>query len=310
MPVVSVVIPTYNRAELLPRTIDSVLDQTFEKFEVIVVDDDSMDDTADVVRQYNDDRVHYIRHGQNRGGSAARNTGIEAATGEFVAFLDDDDVWRANKLDAQIERYERADEEVGVVYTGIENVDSERRTNAMKTPQKEGNVTKQLLLDNFIGTFSAVMIDAETIEATGLLDERFPSWQDWEYYLRLSGVAEFAAVTEPLTVRDASDHEQISEDFGAKHEKAYPLLVEAFDPVAEEYGWWFKRRMHALLRFRLGYAALSQGHYGAARRLLTRAILSDPFTIRMYVYWVLSLGGNHLHEPARRTKRYLTRLVN
>lgn len=306
----SVVIPTYNRADRLSRAIDSVLDQTFGNFEIIVVDDDSTDDTADVVRRYDDDQIRFVRHDRNRGGSAARNTGIEAATGDFVAFLDDDDAWRANKLAAQVERYERADSEVGVVYSGIENVDSNRKTNAIKTPNVEGDVTKRLLLGNFVGTFSVLMVDAETIEATGLLDERFPSWQDWEYYVRLSREAGFASVPEPLVVRDASDHEQISGDFDTKRETTYPLAVEAFDPIAEEYGRWFKRRMHARLRFRLGYAALLRGRYRTARRWLARALMTDPFVPQAYAYWILSLGGNRLYEPARLAKRYLTRATD
>lgn len=113
MSTVSVVIPTYNRAELLSRAIDSVLAQTYDDFELLVVDDGSTDDTEAVVTAYDDDRVRYLAHETNRGANPARNTGIEAAEGEFVAFLDSDDEWRPRKLEAQLDRLEAVEAESG-----------------------------------------------------------------------------------------------------------------------------------------------------------------------------------------------------
>src|SRR3990167_9420175 len=98
-PVVSVVMPTFNLARLLERALRSALDQTYDNLEIIVVDDASSDDTPDVVKTVQDERVRYIRHETNRGGSAARNTGIRIATGEFIAFLDDDDEWESIKTE-------------------------------------------------------------------------------------------------------------------------------------------------------------------------------------------------------------------
>ena len=97
-PVVSVVIPTYNRACLLGRAIQCVLNQSFQDIEVIVVDDASQDNSADIVNSLDDSRIKYLRHEKNRGGSSARNTGIKAARGEYIAFLDDDDEWMPTKI--------------------------------------------------------------------------------------------------------------------------------------------------------------------------------------------------------------------
>lgn len=306
MSTVSVVVPTHERADVLQRAIESVLDQTFTDIEVIVVDDASTDNTESIVEGYDDPRIRYIRHEENRGGSAARNTGIKAADGEFVAFLDDDDEWRPGKLDAQLDTY-NTDSEVGVVYTGIENVDSEGQTNAVKTPQIAGDVTEELLLHNFIGSFSALLADSETIERTGLLDEQFPSWQDWEYYIRLSQEARFAAVPEPLTIRHNAAHEQISDDFETKLTETYPLLRDRFDSLAAEYGRGFQRRREGRLLFRLGYAALSQGRYALARRLLTRSLVRDPTNTEGYIYWLSSLGGKYTYRPAQAAKRWAVR---
>ncbi|NJN86713.1 MAG: glycosyltransferase family 2 protein [Leptolyngbyaceae cyanobacterium SL_7_1] len=96
--IVSVIIPTYNRADLLSRAIDSVLNQTLTNLELIIVDDGSTDNTAEVVNSFNDSRIRYIPLGKNCGGGYARNHGIHLATGEFIAFLDSDDVWLPEKL--------------------------------------------------------------------------------------------------------------------------------------------------------------------------------------------------------------------
>jgi len=105
-PTVSVIIPTYNRAHLVGRAIRSVLNQTFQDFEIIVVDDGSTDNTEEVVKGFNDPRIRYIRHEENHGGSAARNTGICAARGEYIAFLDADDEWLSMHLHRKLQLLE------------------------------------------------------------------------------------------------------------------------------------------------------------------------------------------------------------
>lgn len=307
MNTVSVVVPTHERVGALQKAIESVLSQTITDIEIIVVDDASTDDTEAVVSRYDDPRIEYLRHDENRGGSAARNTGIDAAEGEFIAFLDDDDEWRPGKLAAQLDAYDRAAAETGVVYTGIENVDEEGKTNSVKTPQIEGDVTKELLLHNFIGSFSALMVDMETIERTGLLDERFPSWQDWEYYIRLSREAEFAAVSEPLVVRHNAGHEQISDDVETKITETYPLFREKFNDLAAGYGRQFERRRRGRLLFRLGYASLSDSRYALARRLLVRALWYNPTNKQSYLYLLSALGGRYTYRPARALKRWAVR---
>ncbi|MCK5344238.1 MAG: glycosyltransferase family 2 protein, partial [Candidatus Heimdallarchaeota archaeon] len=115
-PIVSVILTTFNRAELLPRVIDSVLHQTFTGFELLIVDDFSQDQTSEIIRTFNDDRIKYVRHAENRGLSAARNTGIFHAIGEYIAFLDDDDEWIPTKIEKQVRHIQRLPESVGMVY--------------------------------------------------------------------------------------------------------------------------------------------------------------------------------------------------
>ena len=118
-PTVSVIIPTYNRAHLVDRAIQSVLNQTYKDFELIIVDDGSTDNTEDIIKEFQkkDERIKYIRHEENRGGSAARNTGIKAAKGEYIAFLDSDDEWLPIKLGRQISEFTNKSK-IALVYTG------------------------------------------------------------------------------------------------------------------------------------------------------------------------------------------------
>src|SRR5690606_10648341 len=118
---VSVIIPTYNRSELLKKAIESLENQSHQNFEIIIIDDCSTDDTAEVVRGMDDERIIYLRHDTNKGGSEARNTGIKQATGSFIGFLDSDDQWLPDKLERQLKQFEgqRAD---GTDYKGEQAV--------------------------------------------------------------------------------------------------------------------------------------------------------------------------------------------
>ena len=117
---VSVIIPTYNRANLVGRAIKSVLNQTYKDFELIIVDDSSTDNTKDVIRQFQekDSRIEYIKHHKNKGGSAARNTVIKSSKGEYITFLDSDDEWLCEKLEKQIKLFSIMPTKVGVLYCG------------------------------------------------------------------------------------------------------------------------------------------------------------------------------------------------
>ena len=117
MPAVSVIIPTYNRAEFLRLAITSVLNQTFQDFEIIVVDDASEDHTHEVMNNLNDKRIKYIRHEVNKRVSAARNTGVLHSSGDYIAFLDDDDEWLPSKLQRQVALLEDSTSTCGGVYT-------------------------------------------------------------------------------------------------------------------------------------------------------------------------------------------------
>lgn len=115
---VSVIIPTYNRANLILQAVKSVLNQTYKNFEIIIVDDGSSDNTEDVINVIHDNRIRYIKHAINKGASAARNTGIREAKGKYIAFQDSDDHWLPDKLEKQVKRIENTPDHVGAVFGG------------------------------------------------------------------------------------------------------------------------------------------------------------------------------------------------
>src|SRR5690625_3525723 len=163
-PTVTVVIPTYNRAHVVHRAIDSVLGQTFADFELIVVDDGSTDGTEAVLSTYTDPRIRYLVQLVNRGVSAARNRGIKEARGEFVAFLDSDDEWFPEKLERQVNRFKRAPDNVGLVYCGVETVGRPSGP-WIYEPAHRGDIYNKLLERNVIHTGSGAMIRRSVVGA-------------------------------------------------------------------------------------------------------------------------------------------------
>jgi glycosyltransferase involved in cell wall biosynthesis len=302
---VSVVITTYNRPSYLARAVESVHGQTYDPLELVVVDDCSDTPAESVLADLSVDlgrfhEVTCIRHEENRGANAARNTGVRAASGEYVAFLDDDDRWRPEKTARPVEAFAAAGEETGVVYTGVVATHGEDRET--KTPPAvDGDLTKALLCRNVVGTLSAVMVRTDLAEAVPL-DEGFPSWADLEWYIRLSRRAAFARLPEPLVVYEFDSHNRLSSDFEKKL-VAYERFVETFDETAAAYGPLFRRKMRAWAAYRVGSTALYAGEYGHARRLLGTAVARYPFNGRFLQYFAATLGGRYSHGLARKAKR-------
>jgi len=199
-PLVSVVIPTRNRAELLAAAVRSVLDQTYRNFELIIVDDASEDGTREMVARLSDPRIRYIRHDAVKGGGAARNTGIRSSRGEYISFLDDDDEWLPSKLELQVGYLERK-RSADVVYTGlsVRELDSGKPAGKV-VPLKRGDIFADLLAGNCVGTASSVILRRDCLDTGDLFDENLPSCQDWDMWLKLSKSCRFDYISEPLVV--------------------------------------------------------------------------------------------------------------
>lgn len=209
MPLVSVVIPTHDRATILPRAITSVLAQTHADLELIVVDDASTDDTQDRLAAYDDDRVRVIRRTRRSGGaSAPRSDGMAEARGDWIAFLDSDDEWLPHKLTAQLEA---ASADTALVYSRIREVHLDGEVTLFPSPQHltrlpTGDVTGALLGANFVAT-STMMIARAWADRVGGFDARLPGSEDWEWCLRVAlAGGSYAAVDEPTAVYHFHEH--------------------------------------------------------------------------------------------------------
>ena len=184
-PLVSVIIPTFNRAKLVPRAIKSILDQSYANFECIVVDDASTDDTKNVVNSIKDERIIYLRHQENRHVSATRNTGINNARGEFIAFLDDDDEWTPDKLEVQVPVIEKTGPEVGLVYAWMEYF-QDGKSLRIHAPELRGNVFVEMLDKQAIGGCPTLMIKRKVLSVVKGFDENLPRGNDGDFIRRIS----------------------------------------------------------------------------------------------------------------------------
>jgi glycosyltransferase involved in cell wall biosynthesis len=204
---ISVIIPTYNRAKRLKKAIDSVLAQSWQNFELIVVDDGSDDNTAELIEKYNTDIV-YIRQ-ENSGPAAARNRGIEKARHNLLAFLDSDDWFAENKMETQIEAM---DQNPSYLISHTDEIwyrNGQILNQKLRHKRNSGDIFEQSLELCAVG-MSTVMIRMEIFERYGLFDEEYPCCEDYEFWLRVSAKEKFLLVEKPLTLKDGGRDDQIS----------------------------------------------------------------------------------------------------
>ena len=196
MPEVSVIIPSYNCAKYLTDAVDSVLNQTFRDYEVLVIDDGSTDDTEAVMSRYGEP-VRYF-HQPNSGVANARNRGINESHGRYVAFLDADDTWRQDKLEAQVTAL-RKNPHYQACYTAFAVVSSDLRPLCITRSRRHGGALEDLLLrGNAIATPSTVVLSRSLFEAVGRFDPSLSQCADWDMWVRIARRTEFLYLDLPL----------------------------------------------------------------------------------------------------------------
>jgi glycosyltransferase involved in cell wall biosynthesis len=214
---VSVVIATFNMGRYLPQAVQSVLSQTYTNVEILIIDDGSTDDTAQIIRRWEqDERVRVYR--QSNGGQAqARNRGVALSKGRYVAFLDADDEWLSHKLSRQMPLF--ANPQVGVVYSGYECMDAEGRA-LPKPPTRmyRGRISAALLIDNFV-SFQTAVVRRECLARHGAFDESVRMGDDYDLWLRLSAHYEFDFIPQP-TARYRVWSGQMSKNYRRRYESA------------------------------------------------------------------------------------------
>lgn len=292
VPTVSVIIPTYNRAHLVGRAIRSVLNQTYQDFEVIVVDDGSTDNTEEVVKSFNDSRIRYVRHEQNRGGAAARNTGIKMAQGEYIAFQDSDDEWLPEKLEKQMKVFENAPAKVGVVYTGFWSIEGNVKKYSLdrEIRHKEGDIHSQILQGNFIATPTAV-VKKVCFEKAGMFDERLPRLQDWELWIRVSKYFNFKVIDEPLGTQYSVGEGIRTDEEGLII--ARKLVLEKHYEEFESAG----KKVLAKQLFSIGHLLCLFGKINEGREYMVRARMIRP-TVKYFIASYIPLLGPKVYKFA------------
>lgn len=232
----SIIVPTFNRGYILGEAIQSILDQTYPHFELIIVDDGSTDDTADVVGKFKDDRVHLIRHPKNAGVATARNTGIAAAQGDLISFLDSDDLWNPNKL-ALESSYLDGHPELDAVFTDLSKVDGEHSVPSIvrtcpifkqfltRTSFSGGVVVPRRTMYLCMLQEMPIKIPATTFRREALCDtqqfqEAWRSGEDWEFLLRFTWAHLFGFIDRPLVIQRI-----MSDSTLGRHKKADALML-------------------------------------------------------------------------------------
>lgn len=290
-PLVSAIIPTYNDAEYLCEAIESVLDQTYENVELIVVDDGSTIDPKAMIQKYMD-RISYVRK-QNGGVGSARNVGIQSSKGEFLAFLDSDDIWMPQKLEMQVRRFQE-DSEPGVVFTDQCTFDETGIKSRSKTEMCqvfEGNVFEKLFSCNFVG-ISTVMIRRRCVERVGVFDQTgdISTIEDINYFIRLARHFLFGYVDEVL-VKYRLHGDNMSTDF----EKMYRQDFINFEKLAVQFhdlnlkkARYFKKGKSAY-HFDFGLCYFQRNMRKKAREQFFQAIMAYPGSTLPWFYFLASI---------------------
>jgi len=302
-PTVSVIIPTYNRANLIGRAIQSVLNQTYKDFELIIVDDGSTDNTKEVIKEFQkkDKKINYIRHEKNKGGSAARNTGIKLARGAYIAFLDSDDEWLPEKLERQIKAFEESGSQVGVIYTEFAVVSTNgksmrERNKNLRYQGLRGSILEELLISNCVGTTSTVMVKRECFKEVGGFDEALWSCQDWDLWLRLAKVYQFKYI--PSFLVNVYVHgNQITTDVDAGAKGLERLLDKHYRLFARD-----KKLLSNRQRY-LGSRYCQSGNLSRGRYWFLKSLRTNPRNLRSYFYFGVSLLGVRLYTRLAVLKR-------
>ncbi|SCY34322.1 glycosyltransferase family 2 protein [Butyrivibrio sp. INlla14] len=238
---VTVIIDTYNRAKELPRAINNILYETYQRFEIVVVDDGSSDNTEEAVKRFTDERVKYFKNPQNMGLAASRNVGVKNAKGYYITFQDDDDLCRLEKIEDQVRFLQDRDREIGMTYhetinhiNRLENRGSDviiMPSRNIPDVKKDGYIFPALLPWNFI-TGPSMMIKKECFEKSGLFDESLFSFEDWEMTLRIVRDFKVGFMKKPLY-----DYYQTSQGLlfndNPEHRKK---VVAALDVIDKEFG--------------------------------------------------------------------------
>jgi glycosyltransferase involved in cell wall biosynthesis len=304
---VSIVIPVYNSMLYFPETLESALQQTFDDFEVIIVNDGSTDEIETWVKEQTDPRLTLISQ-DNQGASKARNTGILHSTGDYIAFLDADDLWAPTKLAAQVEFLDNHPQ-VGLVYTWVLSIDASGNSRGrIFKNSAEGKIWDTLILHNVLECGSTPLVRRECFDQVGMFDESLTNIEDRDMWLRIAKDYDFAVVKEPLVYYRLHPNSK-GKNWPRVERNASILLEKAFQEPPSYLGpaqlESLKKKGYAMAYLRLAWKPLKAKIKDRQASILLKRKAAQywPF-VRVqkdYLRLSISLGlmgllGDKLHE--------------
>ncbi len=291
MPTISVIIPCYNHAHYLPDAINSVLAQTYTDWEAIIVDDGSTDNTREVAARFTDTRIRYI-YQENRGLSGARNTAIRAAEGEYLTFLDADDLLTPTFFETCLAVL-CADTDLAGVYTRNHFVDETRNILPRVGGQAlAGTAFRKHILEGGFFPVHAVLVRRATIVEAGMFDEQLTSLEDWDLWLRISARYSLQGIAEPLVFYRVYAG-SMSTDAARMHANRIAVLTKHFGPLEGDSDEWSEEKRHAYgFAFRSGANGyIQQGQVEEGWQLLAHGIALWPDLLqRLDTFYELTCG--------------------
>ena len=285
MPKVSVIIPTYNRAEYLPEAIDSVLNQAYQDFEIIVIDDGSTDNTREALLPYME-KIRYM-YQENKGISAARNAGIKISNGEYIAFLDSDDIWFPEKLEMQVDLLQNK-LDTGVVFSdtySFDNFGKKSPNYFSNIKPHSGNMFIHLFMENFIPNIT-VVARKSCFDIVGLFNEDLTYSEDYDMWLRTSKHFNFGFIDKVLAKYRIHENKQ-TQTVGEINQylnriKVLESAINNYPFLKKELGFSVNKRLGSVYFF-LGCSLIKNKNYLKARKSLTQSIKLYPFAYKKYV---------------------------
>lgn len=277
-PKISIIMPTYNCAQYIRSAVESVLKQTYQDYELMIVDDGSEDETASTVSPYLGPKVHYIRL-EHQGIAHARNHALRESSAPFIAFLDADDVWVSDKLAKQMTVFQNP--EVDICYTGhtlIDHEDRVTRTPAFKAYR--GKVTKQIFYDNFMPA-SSVMLKRECLAKSGGFDETLTRSEDWDLWLRLSVFCFIDYAAEPLLFYRKGRPYQLTENLEKLREAQRQVIQQFVQTHPTLLSDQEIRAVQSKICFEAGYAMADKDPLKSLRYYFD-ALKFQPSDYRLY----------------------------
>ncbi|MEC4990605.1 MAG: glycosyltransferase [Oscillatoria sp. PMC 1068.18] len=291
MSLISVIIPTYNAEKTIEETIQSVLSQTFTDLELIVINDGSTDSTLEVINRLEDSRLKVFSY-PNAGGNVSRNRGLAKASGEYISFIDADDLWTPDKLEKQLQAL-KENPQAGVAYSWTDRIDETGKfIGHGGSVSVTGDVLAELLIINFLSSGSNPLIRREAFLEVGNFDESLPGSQDRDMWLRLAARYHFVVVPLPQILYRVSPN-SVSSNVFALEKGATTVINKAFAQAPDSLQYLKKYSLGNIYKYLIyksfeGYPERKKAL--AASRFLLQTIRNDPSILKVRVIWKIMLN--------------------